>query len=55
MTAPRDTQAERDHAEWAGWADAQGYVADTGDRPEYSIGDMQDAFMAGIRAAREGS
>lgn len=46
--AGRDVQAERDHAEWAGWHEAQGYERDTG---EADI--SAEAFLAGMQAARD--
>lgn len=39
--------------EFTGWMEAQGYPDDTGDRPEYSYGDMGDAFKAGYAQAIE--
>ncbi len=46
----RDLQAEQDHAEWLGWAEANGY----GNEFERDFGhdDMRDAFTAGMEAAR---
>jgi hypothetical protein len=46
----RDLQAEREHAEFTGWAEAQGYPPDTGERPEYAYDDLEDAFKAGMQA-----
>jgi hypothetical protein len=40
-------------SEFARWAQAEGYPGDTGDRPEYSIGDMAEAFAAGFTSAEE--
>lgn len=51
--AARDLPAEGTAREFAGWAEAQGYPGDTGDRPEYAIGDMAEAFAAGMQAARD--
>jgi hypothetical protein len=45
----RDLQAERDSAEFAGWAEAQGY----GDDELYSFAEMEETFMAGMQAARD--
>lgn len=54
MTKPtrRDPQAEQDHAEFAGWMDAQGHPNEDG-YDEYGFGDMRDAFTAGAQAARD--
>jgi hypothetical protein len=48
---PRDLQAEQDHAEWLGWAEANGY----GNEYERDFGydDMRDAFRAGMQGARD--
>jgi hypothetical protein len=48
---PRDHQAEQDHAEWLGWAEANGY----GNEHERDFGhdDMRDAFQAGMQGARD--
>lgn len=48
MTAQRDLAAERDHAEFAGWMEAQGYRQGRA----YCYSDMGDAFTAGMEAAR---
>jgi hypothetical protein len=42
---PRDPQAELDHAEWLGWAEANGHDQD--------CGDCREAFTAGLRAQRD--
>jgi len=48
----RDLQAERDHAEWVGWAEAQGY--DSNDNyAEYGVTDVSEAFTAGMQAGRD--
>jgi len=46
----RDLRAEQDHAEWLGWAEANGY----GNEYERDFGhdDMRDAFTAGMEAVR---
>jgi hypothetical protein len=42
---PRDPQAELDHAEWRGWAEANGHDQD--------CGDCRDAFTAGLQVQRD--
>lgn len=43
-------------AAFEAWLEGEGYPADTGDRPEYSLGDLADAarraFLAGIASAQ---
>lgn len=51
MTTPsrRDLQAEQDHAEFTGWAEAQSYDESF----DFNLEDMRDAFTAGMQAARD--
>lgn len=48
MTAERDQQAERDHAEFAGWFEAQDYTTGA-----FESDSMAEAFTAGMQAARD--
>lgn len=48
MTAERDHQAEQDHAEFAGWFEAQGYTTGA-----FESDSMAEAFTAGMQAARD--
>jgi hypothetical protein len=48
---PRDPQAELEWAEFAGWMEAQGLDAGD-DGAVYGLGDMIEAFTAGMQAQR---
>lgn len=52
MTAPgeRDLAAEETHAEWLGWAEANGY---RNELAAYGYDDVRDAFTAGMQAERD--
>jgi hypothetical protein len=49
--AARDLQAGREHAEWTGWAEANGYGNEHA--RDYGHDDMRDAFTAGMHAERD--
>jgi hypothetical protein len=50
--APRDRQAEQDHAEFTGWAEAQGIDPLGMDYAEHGADGLRDAFTAGMQAQR---
>lgn len=50
---PRERQSERDHAEWLGWAEAQGIDPEGTDYAEYGADGLHEAFLAGMRAQRD--
>jgi hypothetical protein len=46
----RDLQAEQGHAEFTGWAEAQGYVSEYA---AYGRDNLAEAFAAGMQSARD--
>jgi hypothetical protein len=48
VSGGRDLQAERDHAEWRGWFEAQGYTDGN-----FEADSMAEAFLGGMQAQRD--